>query len=187
MGNRVQFDDVHEAAMHLNEVRISYWTSHTVFSYSWWFLLISTAGAFLLWIKLVDRKRLLEISLFGSLVLTLIMLLDMIGGELQLWDYPTMVLPWGPRNVCVDIIMTVIYMLIYQYAVRWSTFILALLVMSFLFSFVFEPIAVWLKVYFPFVWQHYYSIPGYLLIGILMKRVLHIFLRFQHSGKAANR
>jgi hypothetical protein len=163
------FQDIVDIHTKMSELRWQYWTENTVFSFEWWLLIIALISAWVVWWRLVDRRRTTEILLYGMFIFVVAIELDVIGGELGLWDYPAMVIPWGARLVCIDALIPVIYMLIYQYFPPWKSFILANTIMAFVFAFMAEPLLVWLNIYEPLTWRHIYSFPIYILIAIVFK------------------
>ena len=162
----------------LTAVRFEQWWQEVLFSLQWWFLLLMLILPWPLWVKLVDRKRILEISLFGCLTIILITIMDTMGVELGLWGYSYWLIPFLPLLVCMDFSMLpVIHMLIYQYFRSWKSFIIVLTVVGFVFAFIGEPIMEAIGVYQRYSWEYIYSLPIYigkavvcrLLVTMLMK------------------
>ncbi len=181
IGNRgVEEHMVHNSKLHeihlqqtkLSELRWSYWSEEVFFSFQWFFLVISTLVLVYLWIKILDRSRLLSILLFSSLVFIIASTLDTIGGELQFWEYPYMILPWGLRILSIDLMISIFYSLLFQYVSKWKPFILGSILIAFIFAFVFENVAIWLNIYAPIVWEHIYSFPIFILIPLIGKKIV---------------
>ncbi|WP_100012265.1 CBO0543 family protein [Lentibacillus sediminis] len=168
----VQLVDIKEAQQKLSELRGEYWLQEVVFSFQWWFLLISMLLIGLLWLRIVDRKMLRGITLYGVITLGIVMFLDVFGAELVLWDYPAMVLPWGSRIIFINMIISIVYMLLYQCFPAWNRFILASAVTALIFAFVLEPLAIYMNIYEPYTWEHIYSFPIYILLPIIIKWVV---------------
>lgn len=161
--------DIMESQAKLSTMRWNYWKDQIVFSFSWWFLLLSFLLLIIVWLRLLDRNRLVLILLFGFITLTIVTTLDTLGGELQLWEYPRMILPWGPRILCIDIMISIFFMLMFQFFTHWKSFIISSIVLSTIFSFVFEPIAEYLGIYLPIKWSHFYSFPIYIFLAVVIK------------------
>lgn len=53
--------------------------------------------------------------------------------------------------------MPIIYMLIYQCFKTWTSFLIAAIVNAFVFSFILEPLFLWLHIYEPYLWKYTYS------------------------------
>lgn len=155
------------------ELLFDYWKSHTLFSFNWWFLLITSILFFVVWLWLVDKSRIIEIITFGLLISTFVFILDLIGITTVLWSYPDRLLPvMTPILEIHKMHMPIIYMLIYQYFQQWKSYILVLTFTSFIFSFVLEPITEWLGIYEVYRWRYVYSFPIYILLGVIFKWML---------------
>ena len=169
MGNTVSLADVHQAQMHVSDLRWSYWIGHVFGTFQWWFVLVFTLLLIYAWVKTLRREALTEVLLFGSLCFIVITFLDVLGGEVQLWDYVSMVLPWGARLICVDVDLAVIYMAVYQKYRAWGPFILTIVILALIFAFVLEPLSILMGIYQPYGWRHMYSVPFYILIPAAFK------------------
>ncbi|WP_101845444.1 CBO0543 family protein [Halobacillus sp. Marseille-P3879] len=154
----------------LTEMRYDYWISYNVFTFQWWLLLIVLIIPWIVWWKLVDKRRLNHILLFGTILMIFIIMLDDFGLEQHLWSYPYLLTSVPTRLLPVDQgIMIVAHMLVYQYFPRWKKFIIANAVMAVIFTFIFEPLSVWLGIYQLENWRHIYSLPIYFLKVVLIK------------------
>ncbi|AFC33323.1 hypothetical protein PM3016_6715 [Paenibacillus mucilaginosus 3016] len=157
----------------LTELRLSHWTQHEVFTPQWWFLLVLFLGSWLLWWRLLDKRRLYEIGFLGLFMAYLATLLDAAGSELQLWSYHYKLFPLYNRLLTADIaLVPICYMLIYQWFPRWKPFLLAHAVLALGASFAAEPLFIWLGIYQPIVWKSYYSVPIYLLLAVMTKAMM---------------
>ncbi|WP_421385328.1 CBO0543 family protein [Bacillus salacetis] len=150
-----------------------YWLEYELFSWNWWILVAFVIVPWALWVKVLDRKRVMEIILFGSLVVIPTTYLDAIGSDLRFWMYPTELIPVTPRAIAFDMSMVVVaYMLIYQYFSSWKSFIIALVCMALLFAFIGEPLSHVLHLVYYFKWKYIYSFVYYILLGLLNKAIL---------------
>ncbi len=162
----------------LTEFRFEQWRHEVLFTPQWWLLIFLLIAPWPIWIKLVDRKRILEISLFGSMVIGLITCLDAIGMELGLWGYKYKIAPLLPMLLAMDFsVLAVAHMLIYQYFRPWKSFLIALTISGFAFAFIGEPFMEYIGIYQRYGWEYIYSLPIYigkavvcrLLVTSLMK------------------
>ena len=152
---------------------LDYWKTHTLFSFNWWFLFVTTIGVLILWLWLLDKSRVIEIITFGLLLSTIVFILDLIGITMVLWSYPDRLAPiLTPIIEVHKMHMPIIYMLIYQYFKPWKSFILVIIFASFIFAFVLEPITVWLGIYIIHNWRYMYSFPIYISLGIALKYLM---------------
>lgn len=163
-------DMIYELENQLTQARIQNWIHHDLLSYQWWILLAVLFIPWLLWWKWVDKTRLIEIALYGAITLVSASFLDAILSELCLWDYHFYVIPLWPRLISADFsVIPVTYMFIYQYFQEWKGFLFALLIISVIFAFAGEPLLVWLNIYTLHGWKHFYSLPLYFVLGVLVK------------------
>ncbi|UJF32345.1 hypothetical protein [Paenibacillus hexagrammi] len=164
-------NELNELQTALSDARWVYWYQHVFLSWQWLLLLLFTAVLTLVWVMAVDRIRLLAIVFFGSCIFIASLIADSLGGELQLWDYPSMLLPWGPRIICIDWSIAIFSMMIYQLFTNWLLFLGAAICLSAFFSFILEPLASVWDIYQLYAWEYLYSFPIYILLFLLVKAI----------------
>lgn len=157
----------------LSYARIDNWLDTDLNTLAWW----SEIGLFIvslaIWWKLVDKKRLLELTFYGFVVMTVSIWMDETGYELGLWYYPVDLIPIFPPSTAIDYVMLpVTYALVYQYCRSWKSFLIATVLMSGVFSFVLEPLLEKFGFYIIIKWRSYYSFPIYISIAVVMKAVV---------------
>lgn len=175
------WQNVKELTKHSMDLKTQYWLHENLFSSSWWILLITTIGVFIVWLILLDKKRIFEIITYGFFVASIAMIGDAIGVTLWLWAYPNTLLPLPLIVEIHRIQMPFIYMLIYQYCPKWKGFLIAATINAFVFAFVFEPILVWLRIYETIHWKYVYSFLPYILIAVVFKLVIHKFKKMDQN------
>ncbi|XQY92322.1 hypothetical protein ACNRWW_02440 [Metabacillus sp. HB246100] len=178
----IHIQDIIEKQEIISKMRWEYWQNHIVFSPQWWFLLISVLLLFIVWLIVSDKHKLLPILFMGVITFSVVSILDTIGGDIDLWDYPIMVLPWGPRILSIDIMISIFFMLIYQLFQTWKAYTIAALGMAFTFAFIFEPIATYLGIYLPLNWSHFYSFPIYFLLAIGIRAFVDKMVSISKGG-----
>lgn len=67
-------------------------------------------------------------------------------------------------------------MFIYQYFREWKSFIIANVILAAIFTFIAEPITVWLGIYKLDNWKYIYSFPIYILKTALIKWIVDVHL-----------
>lgn len=162
-------------AMHetFSKFREQAWIADTWWTWQWWLLVALLFVPWVLWWRLVDKKRLLEICLLGMFVLATASWMDELGTELLLWYYPFKIIPWYPQLFPINYtVLPITFMLIYQYTPKWSSYILAMTAMAALYSFVAEPALEYLGMYKVIKWRFVYSFPLYLLIAFSHRLLL---------------
>ncbi|WP_077212276.1 CBO0543 family protein [Bacillus dakarensis] len=164
------FYDIRKMHQALYDLKLEYWFSHNLFTFQWWLLLFVLIIPWVIWWRFVDTKRINQILLFGLILMILVIMLDDVGVELHLWSYPYQLLNIMPRLIAVDQgIIVVAHMFLYQYFPHWKKFIMANLVMAATFTFIFEPITVWLGIYKLENWRYIYSLPIYIAKAAFIK------------------
>lgn len=161
------------------DMRITAWLSDIVFTWQWWILVSLLIAPWILWWRLVDKKRFIEICLLGMFVLATASWMDDLGTELILWYYPYKIVPVYPQIIPINYaVLPATYMLIYQYNSSWRSYIKAVSIMAALYSWVAEPFLSYLGIYKLLSWNYSYSFPIYILIGIshrwILERVISI-------------
>lgn len=158
----------------LTATRSQEWLHEELFSPGWFLLLALLLTTVILWWKLVDKSRLSEITLYSLFVFLFIIALDELGEEMTLWYYPVDLFFLFPPTTAINVsCMPLLYMLVYQrYGGSWRSFVIATVIMALSFSFIFEPIAVWLGIYVILKWRYYYGYPIYCFIAFFSKFIV---------------
>ncbi len=154
----------------LSDTRIDDWLERIVFHGKWWFLLAIVLFSATFWWKTVDKRRLSEIVLYVSLIIILTLVLDEIGEEFTLWDYPYDLIPLFPPLSSIDMAcLPLVYSLIYRRFETWKGFIAATVLMAGIFCFILEPLFIWIGIYQLLSWKSCYGFPIYILMAIVCK------------------
>ena len=164
------YEQIREVHNELIEMRLEYWVHHNLFSYQWWLLLIVLIVPWIVWWKYVDKNKISQILLYGAWLMIRASMLDDFGVESHLWSYPYQLINLLPRLISIDQgIIIIAHMFLYQYFPKWKKFIFANTVMAIIFTFIFEPITVWLGIYKLENWRYIYSLPIYIVKASFIK------------------
>ena len=174
-----------EMVKQLTQARLENWLGEGFGSWRWWVLLAFLILPWIIWRKYANKKQLLESSLLGMIIMVFSITLDELGFELSLWNYPVDVIPTTfPRLTSIDYsVLPVVFMLMNQYYPTWKSYIWALLVLAAIFSFIIEPIIVYLGFYVLIKWTHWYSFILYIPMGLLARWITRTII---DSTKNAN-
>jgi len=116
---------------HLTYARIDKWLDTEVNTLGWWFLIALAAVSLIIWLKLMDKRRLLELAFYGFTIMTIVIWLDQVGYELGIWYYPIDIIPVFPPATSIDYVaLPVMYALVYQYCNSWKKFIIGISLMA---------------------------------------------------------
>ena len=170
MTNYPSVEQLAEMAKLLTQGRIENWLGEALGSWRWWTLVILLIAPWLVWFKLANKKQLIELTLFGLIVMVLTITMDWLGFMLSLWNYPVDFIPLLPRLSSVDYtVVPIVYMLTYQHFSTWKSYFWALTVVSAVFAFIVEPIIAHLGFYVLIKWLHWYSFIIYIIMGLFAR------------------
>jgi hypothetical protein len=185
MQNRPSDEEIRNLHEVLVQMRIDNWFHHDLYSFQWWLLLVVLILPWVVWWQFVEKKRIYEILLFGALMMNLVSMLDDLGVELHLWSYPYQLISVMQRLIAIDQgIIIIAHMFLYQFYKGWKSFIIANMIMAIIFSYIFEPITVWLGIYKLENWRYTYSLPIYVMKAALIKWVVdEVLFKKRHASK----
>jgi hypothetical protein len=162
------FKQVNEARKAFISAYHQYWLEHSLFTWQWWFLLITAVGFWITWWILVDKTRIHTILNFGLILAIISIILDMLGMNYNAWAYPIR-LYWAfiPPLLPYDLTyIPITYMLTYQrYGNSFVKSLIAFTIVSVFPSFMAESFMQWIGVYQVYNWKHIYSFLIYVLIA----------------------
>ena len=159
-----------QALRKLRDLNFEHWLHNNLFSVTWWLMLILFVTLWVIWWKGVDRNRMREIVTYGLMISLAATVIDVIGVNYVLWEYPIKLLPIGTPLIITDYcLLPVVYMLMYQRYEDWKSFIVSNIVLAIFLAFVAEPIAVWLDIFQLNNWKHYYDIPMYFILALSLR------------------
>lgn len=177
-------DQIFKNQTQLNQKELEYWLNHDVFSANWWFIVFINFLFLVLLLILIDRQRILIISLTFIVSFTLIGLINESGKYFGLWSYPHQFLPFVESFNAVDFMtIPVIFTLIYQTFSKWKYYLIAILVMSLIIGFIFIPVFVHFNFYKLHNWNYFYSFLTMLIVGCLLKLIVN-FIKYRSDVKA---
>ncbi len=175
--NQLLFDQYIAAKKDLLSLRLEHWIKYEFLSSQWFGIIITTIFFIFIWWQLLDKKRLIELLLFGFFIATISSIIDGIGTELNAWDYPYKLGPMHFPLVVVDLLMLpYVLMLLYQFFTTWKSYLVAIIIASAIFCFIIEPVLKYTGIYEPYTWKYYYSFPIYIFIGLFCKWLMHVIL-----------
>jgi hypothetical protein len=160
----------------LVETNMERFIDYGFLSPQWWLLLAFLVIPWLIWAKVVDKQRILEILVVGLFVALVTKLLDLVGYNLNFWDYPIQIIPFVPEAFSFDLSMIpVAFMLLYQYFKTWKSYFIGLVCMSVAYAFIGEPFCNWILLVVYIKWKYTYSAVYYIVIGIIVRALVEIF------------
>lgn len=134
------------------------WITEELFSFPWWFSVFFLIVSYVIWWKLLDKSRLIELLLFGSLVAVMSIIIDTVADNLTLWQYKVKIFPFTPGFFPYHLsIAPLILMLVYQYTNNWRRYIIGTVFAGVIYCFVMIPIFVAIGEAQLYKWNHGYT------------------------------
>ncbi|EIW18818.1 MULTISPECIES: CBO0543 family protein [Pelosinus] len=173
--------EVHAKFIQLN---YDHWLHYEFYTWQWWVLMFILIVPWFIWLAVLDKKKVVEIFLYGQMIFLFTTGMDAIGVTYRLWYYPIKVSPKLPHIFPLDsTVLPIIYMIIYQHCPRWPLFLKATIVMAAVFAFIGEPLVERMGFYTPLNWLIIYSFPIYIIIGVVCKKFIDwlVSIRQKHE------
>jgi len=150
--------DILETQRILGNLLYSHWLSEELFSFSWFSIVIPIIIFSAMFVILVDKSRLRELILYGSLLAIAYSFIYPIATTMILWQFQINLIPYIQNLVPFAFIFhPILHIIAYQYASSWKSFAITNTIAAGLFAFVALPIYVWLKVFQAYNWNYLYS------------------------------
>lgn len=153
------------------------WLEHDLFSWQWWVLLAATILPWVGWMYVVKKPHRPHVFAFALLIGVISSVLDVIGADMLLWGYPTklifMVPPLFPADLTV---IPVVFSLAYYYGTTWRRYIVYVISLALVFSYVLEPLFKKVDIYRAHHFPHWASLIGFVLIALITRWILDMIL-----------
>lgn len=183
----MDYEKIIELRKQIYQLQYEHYMKVTLFSVKWWILLITAIIIITIWWKLVDKKRFHEITLVGFVTVVLSIILDSFGLDMVLWSYPTQLYELVKHvNEIELVVMSISYMLLYQYFSDWKKYIIAVIIFASLGAFVGIPFAVWFGFYELIKWRYVYSFIIFICLGIIIKFIVSKIIDIQERHIKCN-
>ncbi|MDP4125565.1 MAG: CBO0543 family protein [Bacillota bacterium] len=136
-------DMIHQLRLELWNLSYNHWKTETLFSIKWWSMVALITISYIIWWVIVDKRRLSQILLFGSLISVCRITMDIFGNNTALWSYDIRLTPFSPSPFLHDFTVTPLaLMVVYQYCHTWKKFLVWNVIVTGIISFVFFPILI---------------------------------------------
>ena len=171
---------IHQLRLELWNLTYTQWRTDTLFSIQWWSMVALIAISYAIWWVIVDKRRLPQIIIFGSLVAVGRICMDIVGTNAVLWSYDIPLAPFFPSPFQHDFtIIALTLMVVYQYCHSWKKFLIWSGITTGIISFVFFPILTTLGFLKFYNWNYFYSFVLIILIASLSRWVVLGILNIQ--------
>ncbi|MEG8980311.1 CBO0543 family protein [Priestia megaterium] len=164
------YDEVQDIRRELKEVGYQNWLHSDLFTWQWWVLLIAAILPWVIWGYLIEKKHRLHVFAFAMSIGIISSILDVIGADNLLWGYPTKLFFMVPPLIPADLtVIPVAFSLAYHYGKTWRRYILYIIIISFLFAYVIEPLSKWAEIYQKNNFPHWLSFIGFILLSLIVR------------------
>jgi hypothetical protein len=164
---------IHQLKVSLWDLSYTYWTTETISSIKWWSLIALNVIGYAIWWIIVDKRRLSQLLLFGSLVSVGRIVMDIIGTNIVFWSYDIREMPFFPSPFIHDFTISPLsLMLVYQYSPTWKKFLIWSSVIIGIISFGFFPLLVRFGFLQLYNWKLFYSFILMILLAALSRAVV---------------
>ncbi|WLR43401.1 hypothetical protein LC087_04270 [Bacillus carboniphilus] len=175
-------DELLQKMDQLNKEILSKWINQELFSWQWLLIIFLLVISYVVFFINVDKKRFIEIMLYGSFIAVSFVVYDSIGWFFGFWTTTISVLPFYPNFFGSDFTIGPLFaMLVYQHTSSWRSFIIEYVLFSVLFIFGYYSLLLvnidafsYLK---PFA--RIIDFSCFLIIGIISRLVITLLLRVQ--------
>lgn len=174
---------LHQLRLQASDIKDQLWMQNFLTAH-WWLVAITIVASYVIWWKFVDKRRVIEILLFGSYIAVSRVIFDDWGISSGRWTYIFDLLPVGYSLFLNDLTVVPLFlMLVYQYSPDWKTFIVWLLVVQGITSFVLLPLLSYLGILKLYNWTYYGSFIFMLVTAIVMRAIMIFGLSLQKESR----
>jgi hypothetical protein len=149
------------------------WLHNDLFSLGWWSIVIINLIFIIVFVFLIDRYRMLLISLNFVVNFVIVGLTNELGSYFDFWSYPHQFIVFTHRFNAVDFaLVPVVMTLTYQFFNKWRNYLFATIVLSVIIDFLGIPIFVYFNLYKLNNWNYFYSFLVTILMFLLSKIIV---------------
>lgn len=170
----------------LNDLIETQWLNQIFLSPAWFFHVFLILFTYVLFFFLVDKRRIIEILLFGSLVAVAFSVYDAIGEQLGYWATLKRVFPIHPNFFLGDLtLIPLTAMLVYQYAFSWRRFLVWITVWAGFLAFIFFDVVLEYLNIFVYIKKFSSTIDFllFLIVGIIARGIMVLLLKLEGRRK----
>ena len=149
-----------------------------------WGVMASIVIAYIVWYQLTDKRRLVDLLLYGSLVTVMTSLVELYATSAGLWYYKIRMLPM-PQSVLLRdwTLVPLTYMLVQQYSSNWKQFFIWNAVGTFFLAGILAPIFSAIDVVQLMKWNYFYAFVVSYVVATLSRAAFHLVIQVQNAAK----
>ena len=174
-------EQIKQAKIVLNKLVVEDWKNE-LFSPAWLGIIAVILLSYYICFRLLDKRRLTQLLLYGSLMTVSITIIDIFATQFGFWTFLIRVLPIVPSVLFFDYtIIPLYYMLVYQYSSTWRRFAAWNAVLAGIISFIFFPLLTALKLFKLDNWRYIYFFPLIYILAFICRWVVWGILSVQNK------
>jgi hypothetical protein len=178
---------LYEAARQLAYLSYQHWITAELFSTGWFIIVGVLVIAYAVWLKLVDKRRLGDILLLGSLIAVGFTVGDtFLIGNWGVSNYNVSLLPGRPPLFVLSLTVgPIIFMLIQQYTTSWKEYLTWAAIGSATVAFGLMPFYVWIGILQLYKWNYIYHFFYMFTAGTIGRGILLLIINIEQSQSAS--
>lgn len=173
---------IYQLRSELWQVLLADWKSDMA-TVKYWGMVGFIVITYAVWYLLTDKRRLVDLLLYGSLIAVMRELLDLFGVTSGLWIYKIRILPLSPSVLLMDwTIVPLIYMLVQQYSPNWRQFFVWNTLGTGMIAGVILPVLSALDILQLMRWNYMYAFIGMYVSATLARAAFHLVVQVQNAA-----
>ncbi|MDF2570916.1 MAG: hypothetical protein K0R55_2520 [Sporomusa sp.] len=147
----------------------------------YWGILATITVAYIVWYRLTDKTRLVNLLFYGSLVTVMTSLVDLYATTAGLWYYKIRIVPVTTSVFLRDwTVIPLTYMLVQQYSSDWKQFFIWNSVGTFFLTGIVAPILSALDIIQLMQWNYVYAFIVSYMTATLSRAAFHLVIQVQN-------
>lgn len=166
------------------DIKMQLWQA-SFLSFNWWFIAVTVEASYAIWWKLLDKRRVFELLVFGSFVAAARIIFDDWGISSGRWTYVIDLFPVGYSLFLNDLtVVPLAMMLVYQYSPDWKAFIFRLAAVEGAIAFGFLPLLSYLGILHLHAWSYFGSYIFMIITATVMRAIMLFGLAVERTSRA---
>lgn len=173
----------HQYRIAIWDMTYNHYLTSELLTPAWWGIVAMLVAFYAVWLRLLDKTRVLEILLFGSFVSVAAAFIDIAGTTAALWHYDVRLFPILPAPFPFDFtVAPILLMLVHQYSDSWARYSLWNIIASAIAGLGITPLFVYLGIKTMYVSSFYHFILTF-VVGMVARWIILWVMRVQESSR----
>lgn len=180
----------YEVGRMLAKLSYHHWITKELFSVQWFIILGVILSIYAVWLKYLDKSRVKDLLLFGSLSSVGFLIADIIlGSYFGFTSHKVDLFPFKPSIFIVSITITpVLFMLVYQYCSSWRNYTIWLVICTAVLSYGLAPLYIKLGILeYHKGWNHSISFLRTFADGMIARAMLMALTSLEQKNSVSHR